>query len=52
MQKFAEKCPDLIMLSLGTNEAHGMGYRPEQHEVQLNNFSNVCARLAPMLSFC
>lgn len=38
MQKFAEKCPDLIVLSLGTNEAHGMGYRPEQHEVQLNNF--------------
>lgn len=30
MQKFAEKRPDLIVLSLGTNEAHGMGYREDQ----------------------
>lgn len=38
MQKFAEKRPDLIVLSLGTNEAHGMGYREDQHETQLNAF--------------
>lgn len=38
MQKFAEKNPDLIILSLGTNEAHGMGYRKDLHEKQLNTF--------------
>lgn len=38
MADFAEKRPDLIIISLGTNEAHGMGYREDQHERQLDAF--------------
>lgn len=38
MEKFAAKNPDLIILSLGTNEAHGMGYRKDLHEKQLDTF--------------
>ena len=37
-----EKQPDLIILSFGTNECHGMGYREEQH---LQELSDVVDRL-------
>lgn len=35
---FADVHPDLIIVSLGTNEAHGMGYDEEMHNTQLNEF--------------
>ena len=38
MNEFAVKRPDLIILSLGTNEAHGLGYREDRHERQLDAF--------------
>ncbi len=38
MDRFAAFSPDLIILSLGTNEAHGMGYREDVHTQQLDNF--------------
>ena len=38
MNRFAEARPDFIILSLGTNEAHGMGYREDLHDRQLNEF--------------
>ena len=38
MNQFAQKHPDLIILSLGTNEAHGMGYREAQHRKELTVF--------------
>lgn len=38
MTDFAEKCPDLIIVSLGTNEAHSMNYREDLHEKQLDEF--------------
>lgn len=38
MAAFSEKHPDLIIVSLGTNEAHGMGYNEAQHEKQLDAF--------------
>lgn len=38
MSRFAEARPDFIILSLGTNEAHGMGYREDLHDRQLNEF--------------
>lgn len=38
MAEFSEKHPDLIIVSLGTNEAHGMGYNEAQHEKQLDAF--------------
>ncbi len=38
MNRFAAFSPDLIILSLGTNEAHGMGYREDLHTQQLDKF--------------
>lgn len=38
MEDFAEKRPDLIIVSLGTNEAHSMNYREDLHERQLDAF--------------
>lgn len=38
MSRFAAFSPDLIILSLGTNEAHGMGYREDIHKQQLDKF--------------
>lgn len=47
MQQFADKRPDLIILSLGTNEAHGMGYREDLHESQLNTFFARLSKACP-----
>ena len=44
---FADKAPDLIVLSLGTNEAHGMGYREDLHERQLEAFLAGLERACP-----
>ena len=38
MDKFSQKHPDFIILSLGTNEAHSMRYRETQHRRELTNF--------------
>ena len=35
LQQIETKQPDLIILSFGTNECHGMGYREEQHLQEL-----------------
>lgn len=47
MQSIAEVSPDLIILSLGTNEAHGMGYREELHTEQLNTFFEMLRDACP-----
>ena len=47
MQKFATQEPDLIILSLGTNEAHGMGYREDLHESQLDQFFELLRKACP-----
>ena len=51
---FADAHPDLIIISLGTNEAHGMGYDEEQHDTQLDEFfdslRNVCPSATIMLT--
>lgn len=47
MQRFSRQEPDLIILSLGTNEAHGMGYREDLHEQQLDTFLARLRRACP-----
>ena len=47
MQKVADKNPDLIILSFGTNECHGMGYREEQHHAQLETFYRMLKETCP-----
>lgn len=36
LEQIAQKQPDLIILSFGTNEAHGMGYLEQQHDRELS----------------
>lgn len=54
MNTFAEARPDLIIVSLGTNEAHGMGYREDIHSRQLDRFfarlSEACPDAVVMLT--
>lgn len=47
MQRVAEKQPDLIILSFGTNECHGMGYREEVHREQLTKFLSMLRETCP-----
>lgn len=47
MERFAEKQPDLIIVSLGTNEAHGRGYREETHTAQLDLFFEELKAVCP-----
>ena len=47
MEKVAQKNPDLIILSFGTNECHGMGYREAQHREQLENFYAMLKETCP-----
>ena len=47
LQSFASRHPDLIILSLGTNEAHGMGYLERVHEAQLNEFLDALQAACP-----
>ncbi|MGM9687528.1 MAG: GDSL-type esterase/lipase family protein [Alloprevotella sp.] len=47
MNTFAQKRPDLIILSLGTNEAHGMGYREDLHQRQLDTFMESLQKACP-----
>ena len=47
MSTFARKQPDLIILSLGTNEAHGMGYREDLHQKQLDTFMQSLLKACP-----
>lgn len=47
MDKFAGHAPDLIILSLGTNEAHSMKYREEQHKQELDVFFSKLREACP-----
>lgn len=47
MNRFATFSPDLIILSLGTNEAHGMGYREDLHTQQLDKFFERLRKACP-----
>lgn len=47
MERVAEKNPDLIILSFGTNECHGMGYREAQHHAQLAMFYRMLKETCP-----
>lgn len=46
-QRFASLAPDLIVLSLGTNECHGWGYREESHRPQLEQFLDFLQAACP-----
>lgn len=46
-QRFASFDPDLIVLSLGTNECHGWGYREESHRPQLEQFLDFLEAACP-----
>lgn len=47
MEKIAAARPDLIILSFGTNECHGMGYREELHRTQLEDFYDMLSETCP-----
>lgn len=47
MQRISDFHPDLIILSLGTNEAHGMGYLEDVHSRQLDKFFAVLGSVCP-----
>lgn len=47
MRRIAEARPDLIILSLGTNESFGMGYTADQHSRQLDTFFATLSEAAP-----
>lgn len=51
LSQFAEKEPDLIIVSLGTNEAHGMGYREDAHVLQLDTFFAALREACPAAHF-
>jgi len=46
-QRFADFAPDLIVLSLGTNECHGWGYSEESHRPQLEQFLDFLQAACP-----
>lgn len=46
-QRFADFKPDLIVLSLGTNECHGWGYREESHRPELESFLDFLQAACP-----
>lgn len=47
MRQIADSRPDLVILSFGTNECHGMGYREEQHREQLEDFYGMLSEACP-----
>lgn len=47
MEKIATQRPDLIILSIGTNEAHTMNYQEQVHEEQLNTFFSHLQAVCP-----
>lgn len=47
MEKIRACQPDLIIVSLGTNECHGMGYHEEQHRGQMQAFYPQLAEACP-----
>lgn len=50
IQQIIEENPDLLILSFGTNECHGMGYREEQHREQLENFHAILSECNPRIT--
>lgn len=51
MLRFKEKEPDLIIISLGTNEAHGMGYKEEGHTQLMEDFLAMLQERCPDADF-
>lgn len=53
-QQIAEMTPDLIIVSFGTNECHGMGYDPQAHRRQLetvyDRLTEACPEAVIMLT--
>lgn len=47
MKQVEKYNPDLIILSFGTNECHGMGYREEVHAAQLEDFFTMLKEVCP-----
>lgn len=47
MKQVGQYNPDLIILSFGTNECHGLGYREEVHEAQLEDFFTMLKEVCP-----
>lgn len=47
MKRIAATNPDLIILSFGTNECHGMGYNEESHHAELETFYNMLSQTCP-----
>lgn len=47
VQQIAEMTPDLIIVSFGTNECHGMGYDPQAHRRQLETVYDRLTRACP-----
>lgn len=47
MEQIAAYSPDLVIVSFGTNECHGMGYTEEQHHQQLNEFLDLLHTTLP-----
>lgn len=47
MQQIAAANPDLIILSFGTNECHGMGYDEARHTAQLETFFDLLGTACP-----
>ncbi len=46
-EQIAEMAPDLIIVSFGTNECHGMGYNPQAHRRQLEIVYDRLTRACP-----
>lgn len=46
-EQIAEMAPDLIIVSFGTNECHGMGYDPQAHRRQLETVYDRLTRACP-----
>lgn len=47
MERVAENNPDLIILSFGTNECHGMGYLEDRHEADLQKLYDMLTQTCP-----
>lgn len=51
INEIAELNPDLIIISLGTNESHGRGYLPSVHERQMDDLLGMLHHACPNAAF-
>lgn len=51
INEIAELTPDLIIISLGTNESHGRGYLPSIHERQMDELFGMLRKACPDAAF-